>query len=180
MWSALLVTATLAQAAAVAQAPAQNSGQAPATATATPPSNNWLVIVAAPVYQPDGAVAAETVNLPAAGAGLVHMFARRSLCDPAVAGAAEPASAGFGWRVASQIVSTWSVSVIEARSALADSKPGSVSGVTSCPSARSAATTSSHAHAPSQNPGTKMMGAPVIPAPYGVVEVSPATRASVR
>ena len=105
MWSALLITATLAQAAAVAQAPAQNASQAPATATATPPSNNWLVIVAAPVYQPDGAVAAETVNLPAAGAGLVHVFARRSLCDPAVAGAAEPADAGYGWRIASQIVS---------------------------------------------------------------------------
>ena len=63
------------------------------------------MIVAAPVYQPDGAVAAETVNLPAAGAGLVHIFARRSICDPAVAGAAEPADAGFGWRIASQIVS---------------------------------------------------------------------------
>ena len=104
MWSALLITATIAQAAAAA-GQAQAAGQTPATAATTPPPNNWLVIVAAPVYQPDGAVAAETVNLPAAGAGLVHVFARRSLCDPAVAGAAEPADAGFGWRIASQIVS---------------------------------------------------------------------------
>jgi hypothetical protein len=103
MWSALLITVTLAHAAAAGQA--QAVGQTPATAAPTPPSNGWLVIVAAPVYQPDGAVAAETVNLPAAGAGLVHVFARRSICDPAVAGAAEPADAGFGWRVASQIVS---------------------------------------------------------------------------
>lgn len=105
MWSALLITATLAHAAAAGQV--QATGQTPATATAasTPPSNGWLVIVAAPVYQPDGAVAAETVNLPAAGAGLVHVFARRSICDPAVAGAAEPADAGFGWRIASQIIS---------------------------------------------------------------------------
>ncbi|HVQ40936.1 MAG TPA: hypothetical protein VMS54_01975 [Vicinamibacterales bacterium] len=103
MWSALLITATLAQVAAASQV--QATGQAPATAAPTPPSNGWLVIVAAPVYQPDGAVAAETVNLPAAGAGLVHVFARRSICDPAVAGAAEPADAGFGWRIASQIVS---------------------------------------------------------------------------
>lgn len=105
MWSALLISAMLAQAAAAGQAPAPPTGQAPSAAAATPPSNNWLVIVAAPVYQPDGAVAAETVNLPAAGAGLVHVFARRSLCDPAVAGAVEPADAGFGWRIASQIVS---------------------------------------------------------------------------
>lgn len=103
MWSALLITATLAQAATAGQAPATTVAQTPAAAT--PPSNNWLVIVAAPVYQPDGAVAAETVNLPAAGAGLVHVFARRSICDPAIAGAAEPADAGFGWRIASQIVS---------------------------------------------------------------------------
>lgn len=105
MWSALLITAALAHTAAAGQSTAQAAVQAPATDTATPPLNNWVVIVAAPVYQPDGAVAAETVNLPASGAGLVHLFARRSICDPAVAGAAEPSDAGFGWRVASQIVS---------------------------------------------------------------------------
>src|SRR5213594_3524204 len=60
---------------------------------------------------------------------------------------------------ASQIASTWSARVIEDRSASADSSPGSVSAVTSWPSARRAAATSSHAHAPSQNPGTRTMGA---------------------
>ena len=45
------------------------------------------------------------------------------------------------------------------RSASADSRPGRVIAVTSWPSARSAATTSSHAHAPSQKPGTRMIGA---------------------
>ena len=103
MWSALLIAAVFAQAAAAGQAQPAAVTQTPAAAAPAP--NNWLVIVAAPVYQPDGAVAAETVNLPAAGPGLVHVFARRSICDPAVTGAFEPAEAGFGWRVASQIVS---------------------------------------------------------------------------
>jgi hypothetical protein len=104
MWSALFISAILAQAPAAGQAPAPSDQSPIATVPASPP-NNWLVIVAAPVYQPDGAVTAETVNLPSAGAGLVHLFARRSLCDPAVAGAAEPTDARFGWRIASQIVS---------------------------------------------------------------------------
>jgi hypothetical protein len=105
MWTLLLVAGLLAQVTTAGQAPVATASQTPATAPAAQPSNNWLVIVAAPVYQPDGAVAAETVNLPSAGAGLVHLFARRSMCDPAVAGAVEPPDAGFGWRIASQIVS---------------------------------------------------------------------------
>src|SRR5207248_5717698 len=52
-------------------------------------------------------------------------------------------------------------------SASADSRPGNVSAVTSCPSARRAAATSSHAHAPSQNPGTRMIGAEAMRRPYG-------------
>ena len=72
-------------------------------------------------------------------------------------------------RTASQIASTWSGSVIADRSASADSRPGSVSAVTSWPSARNAAATSSHAHAPSQNPGTRTIGAEAIrdPSPQG-------------
>src|SRR5690349_651006 len=58
---------------------------------------------------------------------------------------------------ASQIASTWSFSVIDERSASGDSKPGSVSAVTLWPSARSRSATSSQAHAPSQNPGTRMI-----------------------
>jgi hypothetical protein len=68
------------------------------------PPGDFVVLVAAPVYQPDGTITAETVALPQTGAGLVHLFARRSLCNPAVAGTAEPTDALFGWRVASQIV----------------------------------------------------------------------------
>jgi hypothetical protein len=81
------------------------SGTGAVTPAAPPKSPaDFVVLVAAPVYQPDGAITAETVALPQTGAGLVHLFARRSLCNPAVAGAAEPADALFGWRVASQIV----------------------------------------------------------------------------
>jgi hypothetical protein len=75
---------------------------------ASPPpatSPDWLVVVATPVYQPDGGVTTETTPLPMAGAGLVHMFARGSVCAPASTGAAEPKDAGFGWRIASQIIS---------------------------------------------------------------------------
>jgi hypothetical protein len=68
------------------------------------PAADFVVLVAAPVYHPDGAITAETVALPQTGAGLVHLFTRRSLCNPAGTGATEPTDALFGWRVASQIV----------------------------------------------------------------------------
>ena len=93
MFSSLLFAGMLLQAGGVVTPPAPPK-----------PSGDFVVLVAAPVYQPDGAIAAETVALPQAGAGLVHLFARRSLCNPAVAGATEPADALFGWRIASQIV----------------------------------------------------------------------------
>ena len=79
---------------------------------AATPTADLVVVVAVPVYQPDGAVAIETVSLPQAGAGLVHVFARQLICDPAVAGSAEPTDAGFGWRVASQIVSRSDTAVV--------------------------------------------------------------------
>ena len=66
-------------------------------------------------------------------------------------------------RIPEQIASTWSVSVIEERSVSTDSRPGSVNAVTSCPSALRAAATSSHAHAPSQNPGTRTIGVVLMP-----------------
>jgi len=72
-------------------------------APAKPPTD-LVVLVAAPVYQPDGGTTTETIALPPTGAGLVHLFARGSLCNPAAAGATEPTDALFGWRVASQIV----------------------------------------------------------------------------
>ena len=83
--------------------------QAVGGATQTPPPlvkppADFVVLVAAPVYQPDGGITAETVALPQNGAGVVHLFSRRSLCNPAAAGTAEPADALFGWRIASQVV----------------------------------------------------------------------------
>jgi len=95
MLSSLLITGLLLQAGA----------EAGAQSPPAKPQVELVVLVAAPVYQPDGAITAETVALPTAGAGLVHLFARRSMCSPASSGAAEPTDAGFGWRVASQIVS---------------------------------------------------------------------------
>jgi hypothetical protein len=62
------------------------------------------VVVAAPVYQPDGAMSMETVALSTDAPGVVHLFSRRSICDPASSGATEPADAGFGWRVSSTLV----------------------------------------------------------------------------
>src|ERR671919_1215220 len=81
---------------------------------------------------------------------------------PAVSASTTGAPAAL---TASQIASTWSDRVIADRSASADSRPGSVTAVTSWPSARNAAATSSHAHAPSQNPGTRTIGAVVISRP---------------
>jgi len=97
MWSSLLVVAFMLQTASGA-----GRGQASPPPAAPP---DWLVVVATPVYQPDGGVTTETTPLPMAGAGLVHMFARGSVCAPAATGPAEPKDAGFGWRVASQIIS---------------------------------------------------------------------------
>jgi len=74
------------------------------TPSATPAAE-LVVVMSAAIYQPDGAVMAETAQLPANGAGLIHMFARKSVCEPAIAGATEPSDAGFGWRINSQIVS---------------------------------------------------------------------------
>lgn len=88
------------------QAAASLEQQAPqATPPIAKPPVDWVVLVAAPVYQPDGGITTETVALPPAGAGLVHLFSRKSFCDISVATANEPADAGFGWRVASQVVS---------------------------------------------------------------------------
>ena len=67
------------------------------------PPEELLVSVAVPVYEPDGSMSMETVTMPASGPAVVHMFTRRSVCQPAMS-AAEPAEAGVAWRVATQIV----------------------------------------------------------------------------
>ena len=63
------------------------------------------VVIAAPIYQPDGGVTAETTTIPANAPNVVHIYSRKSVCETAIAGAAEPNDAGFGWRLASQTLS---------------------------------------------------------------------------
>ena len=63
------------------------------------------VVIAAPIYQPDGGVTAETTTIPANAPNVVHIYSRKSVCETATAGAAEPNDAGFGWRLASQTLS---------------------------------------------------------------------------
>jgi hypothetical protein len=70
-----------------------------------PPAGELKVVLAAPIYQPDGGVTAVTTTLPAGEPNVVHVYGKRSVCETAIAGAIEPADAGFGWRVASQTVS---------------------------------------------------------------------------
>jgi hypothetical protein len=67
------------------------------------PPDELLVSVAVPVYEPDGSMSMETVTMPASGPAVVHMFTRRSICQPAMS-VTEPAEAGVAWRVATQIV----------------------------------------------------------------------------
>ena len=100
--ASLLMSVVLSQSTATTQAPE----------TTTPSPLEWVVVVAAPVYLPDGGVRAETSALPTAGAGLVHLFSRKTLCAPAASTAAEPTDAAFGWRVASQIVARSATEVV--------------------------------------------------------------------
>jgi hypothetical protein len=74
--------------------------QTPAAPPQEPPLK---VVVASPVYQPDGTTSVETVTLPDTP-GVVHLYSRRAICDTATAGATEPADAAFGWRLTSQTI----------------------------------------------------------------------------
>jgi hypothetical protein len=67
------------------------------------PPDELLVSVAVPVYEPDGSMSMETVTMPAAGPAAVHVYTRRSVCQPAMS-ATEPSEAGVAWRVAIQVV----------------------------------------------------------------------------
>jgi hypothetical protein len=79
-------------------------GQSTGTDVQRPPTppGDLKIVVAAPVYLPDGGVTAETTTLTAGTPTVVHVYGRRSVCETSVAGATEPADAGFGWRLASQ------------------------------------------------------------------------------
>ena len=95
---------------------AQAGGGSPATpAQATPADatpTDLRVVVSAPVYQPDGNVAVETTTVSSEAPGVVHVFGRRTICQTATAGAAEPGDAGFGWRVTSQLVRASATSLV--------------------------------------------------------------------
>jgi hypothetical protein len=84
--------------------------------TAAPPAQSpaaeWKVVVAMPVYQPDGGSSVETATVGGASPSLVHMFSRRSPCDTATAGAREPGDARFGWRVLANTVRTSATDVV--------------------------------------------------------------------
>jgi hypothetical protein len=73
-------------------------------APATPPPGpvEWQLVVATPVYQPDGNKTSETRPLMDATA---FVYGRRSICDPGAASGKEPADAGYGWRLTSRTVS---------------------------------------------------------------------------
>jgi hypothetical protein len=79
-------------------------GQSTGTGVQRPPllPGELKIVVAAPVYLPDGGVTAETTTLTGGTPTVVHVYGRRSVCETSVAGASEPADAGFGWRLASQ------------------------------------------------------------------------------
>jgi hypothetical protein len=95
--------ATLMLAALVVQDPA------PAAPVTPPP---FQVVVAAPVYHPDGAVRAESATLPAGGPSVVYLYTRDAVCQIETARGTEPAAAAFGWRVASQVVAASATEVI--------------------------------------------------------------------
>lgn len=80
--------------------------QSSAAASQSPsPPGELKVVLAAPIYQPDGGVTAVTTTLSAGEPNVVHVYGKRSVCETATSGAAEPTDAGFGWRVASKTVS---------------------------------------------------------------------------
>jgi hypothetical protein len=63
------------------------------------------VLVVGPVYQPDGTVNGEMMSVPGTSPAVVFVYSRRTVCETATIASAEPADAGFGWRVAVHVVS---------------------------------------------------------------------------
>jgi hypothetical protein len=86
--------------------------QAATAGSAAPPAAELKVVVSAPVYQPDGGVVTESTPLSATTPSAVHVYGRRTLCDTATTGAAEPADAGFGWRLTSHVVRASEASLV--------------------------------------------------------------------
>lgn len=76
----------------------------PAPQAPVPEAPPLHVVVAAPVYHPDGAVTSEMATMAVGAPSQVYLFSRRSVCESAAAGDTRPADAGFGWRVSTHIV----------------------------------------------------------------------------
>jgi hypothetical protein len=74
-------------------------------ASPPPPPLEPRVMVVGPVYQPDGTVNGEMMSLPGTSPAVVYVFSRRTVCETASIASAEPADAGFGWRLAVHVVS---------------------------------------------------------------------------
>jgi hypothetical protein len=77
---------------------AQQGGAPPAS-----PPPVLRVVVAAPIYQPNGSVSGEIATLPGLSPSVLYIFSRKSLCDSATTSDSEPRDAGFGWKVAAHV-----------------------------------------------------------------------------
>lgn len=76
-----------------------------------PPLGELTLVVAAPVYQPDGATRAETVEVMDK---TEFIYGRRSLCDPATATGKEPVDAGYGWRLTARTINRTTAELVVA------------------------------------------------------------------
>jgi len=71
----------------------------------TAPPAELRVVLATPVYEPDGNVAVETTMLENGAPSILYLFARKSVCEIAKSTTSEPKDAWVGWRVTANTVS---------------------------------------------------------------------------
>jgi hypothetical protein len=98
MVTALLFTLAVVDPQTAGVMPRQEAERAPSTP-------EWRVVLAAPVYQPNGAVSVETTTVSNDAANRAYVYSRRSMCETATAAEREPAEAGYGWRLMSNTIS---------------------------------------------------------------------------
>jgi guanyl-specific ribonuclease Sa len=71
----------------------------------TPPATELRVVLATPVYEPNGSVGVETTMVENGGTSILHLFARKSVCEVAKSSKDEPRDASVGWRVTTHTIS---------------------------------------------------------------------------
>jgi len=71
----------------------------------TPPATELRVVLATPVYEPNGSVGVETTMVENGGTSILHLFARKSVCEVAKSSKDEPKDASVGWRVTTHTIS---------------------------------------------------------------------------